>query len=455
MRFATLTIAALLVLAAPLTAAERSFEVLLARPFPGDSTQFRYLVILDGGYVNGLDEGMTAKVLHLPGRTEVADLSVEEAGRYESICLALPRGGVSPDTLAGACREHCLIAFDIAEEDTTVLQQRAVAAMGVADFEQAQYFLQELVNQGFDKPSVHSALERCQKQLDAAQQAGLPPEMLQVEKDRLPLYEYLLAHYFGECRFTRAAHLANHIERISPGHAGAAVYKRALTYINTALADGGEDSFPGKGPGPVRVEDPLLVKPAELTLPDSLKNPKTPLKATIGVLVDETGHAAKAVMRKSSGNVHIDDAVMNAAYKTVWRPAVQASMPSAAWGTWEVEVSRQKAKETGIPVQLDTPSSPGELGSTITNPPEMVGEYRPSFDKGYVTAANPRSKVMVKALIDERGRATEVQIKESSGDQYMDEVALKAAEKCRFKPALAEGKPVKVWVSWYFDFSDK
>ena len=41
----------------------------------------------------------------------------------------------------------------------------------------------------------------------------------------------------------------------------------------------------------------------------------------------------------------------------------------------------------------------------------------------------------------------------TSGHKMLDESALKAASKSRFTPAIANGKPVTVWVTYAVDFA--
>jgi len=62
--------------------------------------------------------------------------------------------------------------------------------------------------------------------------------------------------------------------------------------------------------------------------------------------------------------------------------------------------------------------------------------------------------VYVGALIGEDGTVKETKIVKSSGNENFDQVALEAAWKAEFKPAVTvEGKPVEMWVSWAVSFS--
>jgi TonB family protein len=59
---------------------------------------------------------------------------------------------------------------------------------------------------------------------------------------------------------------------------------------------------------------------------------------------------------------------------------------------------------------------------------------------------------VVKMLIDIDGTIAEVEILKTSGNQELDEAALKAAKKSIFSPAEHKGKKVRVWASRPFKF---
>ncbi len=66
--------------------------------------------------------------------------------------------------------------------------------------------------------------------------------------------------------------------------------------------------------------------------------------------------------------------------------------------------------------------------------------------------AGIQGRVLVKMEIDIDGTVMDAQIIQSSGNQNLDEAALKCARRCRFKPAMQHQKPVRVWVSMPFDY---
>lgn len=60
--------------------------------------------------------------------------------------------------------------------------------------------------------------------------------------------------------------------------------------------------------------------------------------------------------------------------------------------------------------------------------------------------------VWIKALVLKDGKVQKTVVYKSSGTRSLDEAALDAAKKCRFKPAIQNGRPVAVWVAWPYYF---
>ena len=61
--------------------------------------------------------------------------------------------------------------------------------------------------------------------------------------------------------------------------------------------------------------------------------------------------------------------------------------------------------------------------------------------------------VLVWFFIDEQGRVQKTQVQKSSGQQSLDQAALRVADLMRFTPALNRDQKVKVWVALPIVFS--
>ena len=55
--------------------------------------------------------------------------------------------------------------------------------------------------------------------------------------------------------------------------------------------------------------------------------------------------------------------------------------------------------------------------------------------------------VTLQFLIDTDGRVLESKLQKSSGHRGLDEAARSGLSKCRFKPPMVDGKPVRAWTA--------
>lgn len=83
--------------------------------------------------------------------------------------------------------------------------------------------------------------------------------------------------------------------------------------------------------------------------------------------------------------------------------------------------------------------------------PEMIYEHKPTYPR-LAEQAGITGRVWVKALVDEEGNVMKAMVGKSSGTESLDEAAVEAAYKCKFKPGIQNGRPVKVWVTYKVDF---
>lgn len=94
--------------------------------------------------------------------------------------------------------------------------------------------------------------------------------------------------------------------------------------------------------------------------------------------------------------------------------------------------------------QLPTPAAQ-EASRTATTSPEPLPSYsnpKPLYPE-LARKRGQEGRVLLSANIDEKGELTELRVDKSSGFSLLDEAALKAVRRWRFKPALRAGMPVK------------
>jgi TonB family protein len=82
---------------------------------------------------------------------------------------------------------------------------------------------------------------------------------------------------------------------------------------------------------------------------------------------------------------------------------------------------------------------------------EMIYYQEPSYPR-MAEQAGLEGAVEVKALVGNDGSVLDAVVAESSGSTMLDDAALMAAPKCRFKPALRNGRPICMWVNYIVTF---
>ncbi len=84
--------------------------------------------------------------------------------------------------------------------------------------------------------------------------------------------------------------------------------------------------------------------------------------------------------------------------------------------------------------------------------PEMIYEHKPTYPR-LAEQTGMEGTVWVKALVDEDGNVMRAMVGKSSGTESLDESAVEAAYKCKFKPGIQNNRPIKVWVTYKVEFN--
>ena len=83
--------------------------------------------------------------------------------------------------------------------------------------------------------------------------------------------------------------------------------------------------------------------------------------------------------------------------------------------------------------------------------PEMIFDYKPDYPR-LAKQAGITGTVWVNVLLDKEGNVKDAIIAKSSGTKSLDDAALQAAYKCKFKPGIQNGRPVNCWVTYPVEF---
>jgi protein TonB len=98
----------------------------------------------------------------------------------------------------------------------------------------------------------------------------------------------------------------------------------------------------------------------------------------------------------------------------------------------------------------DGPGLPLHLTAEMSRP-EPLRPIRPLYTE-VARRAGLQGTVIVEAVIDEKGRATEIRVLRGL-PMGLDRAAVEAIERCPFKPAMMAGRPVKVYFNLTVNFT--
>ena len=139
-----------------------------------------------------------------------------------------------------------------------------------------------------------------------------------------------------------------------------------------------------------------------------------------------------------------------------------AAMPAHSGFTWKVAIApfvlAGLAACAQTPAQADrlalagTPSAGSMLEADgVTSKP--IAQFRTCATPEYpheMQSRGAEGTSTLRYLINTEGKVVEAALGESSGHPMLDVAARDAIAKCRFKPAMNDGKPVSAWVTvWY------
>lgn len=130
-------------------------------------------------------------------------------------------------------------------------------------------------------------------------------------------------------------------------------------------------------------------------------------------------------------------------------------LPLACSANRPVEQPRETIRYVGSyrPAITDPDTLPcPEIGQFVPMEltPEMIYREEPKYPM-YADRRVERT-VWVRSLVDHRGNVIEARTHKSCGELPFDQAALDAAVKCRYKPAVQNGRPVCTWVVYKVEF---
>lgn len=102
-------------------------------------------------------------------------------------------------------------------------------------------------------------------------------------------------------------------------------------------------------------------------------------------------------------------------------------------------------------VSVATPETPARGGAGKAGCPMALSEIRPHYPYG-ARVRGEAGGVTVSVRVDDKGAVESLEIKESSGHAALDNSAVAATKKARFRPAEDQGRPVPSVMNLKFEF---
>ncbi|MQR02183.1 energy transducer TonB [Glaciimonas soli] len=124
-------------------------------------------------------------------------------------------------------------------------------------------------------------------------------------------------------------------------------------------------------------------------------------------------------------------------------PAPPIAAPVAETESQHEDVS-EVATETAIPAASPAATVAAPTPRTITSGIEYIQEPRPEYPSSSKRMGE-EGKVIMRVLINEKGRAERIEIQKTSGYSRLDDAAKRAMLRALFKPYMENGKAIPVY----------
>jgi TonB family protein len=205
-------------------------------------------------------------------------------------------------------------------------------------------------------------------------------------------------------------------------------------------------------------QPPEVVKQVQPGYPDEAVAGKTEGTVWVNIWIDESGKVVEGKIMKSSAEV-FNQAALAAAKQWTFKPAILEGKPVAVWVMVPFRFTLNdgaKAPSPGIRLKerLVKPNgNPPDENMKVDQGPEPIKQVHPKYPED-AKRDKVEGMVWTKLWVDEKGRVVDVTVTKSD-NEMLNEAAIDAARQWLFKPAVAKGEPVAVWISLPFKFALK
>jgi TonB family protein len=191
-------------------------------------------------------------------------------------------------------------------------------------------------------------------------------------------------------------------------------------------------------------KEPIALTPVQdlIQFPTNAPDNVTQSKVVLQMLIDTFGNVRK-VSIAISGGAAFDTAARQAAMRAKFTPAAQNGKPVRVW--LRDTVVFRKPTSTSAQPSSDSDPDPGDFIDVEKEPVPLTPLG--SLFKFPIEAPDSVTNVRVemRLLIDKSGNVQRVEI-DKSGGEIFDEAAIAGGKLATFSPAIANGKPIKIWL---------
>lgn len=182
---------------------------------------------------------------------------------------------------------------------------------------------------------------------------------------------------------------------------------------------------------------PAHAEPAGEAAPPGREDGRVVVQATVG---PDGKTEVEAVLYESDPGRGLKEAALEAVRGWRYEPPPADGAPLTVYFTLEVELAPAKQSRGSVPA----PANPE---------PRLIERVPPDYPKA-ARAERIEGRVTLQAVIDEKGRVTEVVVlDEDPPGKGFGKAAARAVRKWRYEPATEDGKPVRVFWAVNIEFT--
>jgi TonB family protein len=193
---------------------------------------------------------------------------------------------------------------------------------------------------------------------------------------------------------------------------------------------------------------PEVVKQVQPDYPDEAMKKHLEGTVWLQLWVGEEGKVLEAKVQKSDAEV-FNQAAIDAGRQWLFKPASANGKPISVWITVPFRFKLMDGKKTEEAIKKQEKNPPSD-DVQFETAPEAIHRVFPKYPED-AKKEKLEGTVWLKVWIDESGRVTNATVQKSD-TKVFESAAVAAVKQWKFKPAIAKGKPVSVWVSIPFRF---